>query len=137
MVRPSPEPHAIIDGTFADIHIGTPKSPLFVYKAVADEVSPSADTDALVTKLCRQGAVIEYHKDVIGEHISEAITGSANALAWVSDRLRGKSLTNTGCVTKLVALTSVSLDTVEELGSDIVGLLKTILGGGLGPAISG
>lgn len=121
----------------AVIETGTPKPPLFVYKAVADEVSPSADTDALVKKLCSQGAVIEYHKDVIGEHISEAITGSASALAWVSDRLSGRPVANAACLTKYVALTSLSLDTVEELGSDVIALLKTLLGGKVGPAASG
>lgn len=131
-----PVPQSVLSKTGMMGTHGVPSIPLFIYKAVADEVSPSKDTDSLVTTLCSKGASIEYHKDVIGEHITEAITGSANALAWISDRLEGKA-TITGCTTEVVALTAVDLESVGQLGGELVALLQDLLGGRLGPAFSG
>lgn len=111
---------------------GVPQMPLFVYKAVADEISPGKDTDALVTKLCNAGAKIEYHKDILGEHISEAITGGPSALAWIKERLDGEPVSNAGCKTEVVALTSLDIETVGALGGELVALLQSLLGGGLG-----
>ncbi|KAL4895275.1 secretory lipase-domain-containing protein [Aspergillus ambiguus] len=109
----------------------TPTAPLFIYKAVGDEVSPVDDTDALVNKYCAQGARIEYQRDWVGEHVSEAITGSASAMNWMSDRLNGKSVEE-GCQTKQVMLTELDPTTVITLGEEIFAFLQSILGGMLG-----
>ncbi|KAK6600127.1 hypothetical protein H4I96_07453 [Botrytis cinerea] len=45
---------------------GTPKMPIFLYKAISDEVSVVGDTDAVVSKLCSQGANINYARDMFG-----------------------------------------------------------------------
>ncbi|KAK4498433.1 hypothetical protein PRZ48_011091 [Zasmidium cellare] len=131
-----PVPQSVLAKTGIMGTHGVPSMPLFVYKAVGDEVSPSVDTDNLVKALCSKGASIEYHKDVVGEHITEAVTGSANALAWISDRLDGKAASE-GCSTEVVALTAVDLESVEQLGGELVALLQDLLGGKLGPAFSG
>ncbi|KAJ5666692.1 hypothetical protein N7462_011101 [Penicillium macrosclerotiorum] len=107
---------------------GTPNAPLFVYKAIGDEISPVADTDALVSKYCAEGARIEYHRDLIGNHESEAISGSASALAWLSDRLDGEDVSS-GCSTEEVLLSSLSVDTVLLLGEELFTILETTLGG--------
>lgn len=49
---------------------GVPQMPLFVYKAVADEISPIADTDALVDQFCNDGVSITYVRDYAGEHFT-------------------------------------------------------------------
>ncbi|CZR55878.1 related to lipase 1 [Phialocephala subalpina] len=77
---------------------GTPQMPVYVYKAVGDEISPVADTDALVTKLCAQGANIQYVRDWIGEHATEEITGYGGALGFLEDRFNGVPVTP-GCTT--------------------------------------
>jgi hypothetical protein len=69
---------------------GTPKMPMFFYKAIFDEVSPIADTDALVDKLCLQGAQIQYVRDAFGEHVTEAITGAGDAFTAGRGRWRGR-----------------------------------------------
>lgn len=107
---------------------GTPTAPLFVYKATGDEVSPVADTDALVKKYCAAGARIQYHRDLLGNHETEAISGSASALAWISDRLNGKGVSG-GCSTKNVLLSSLSIKTAALLGEELFTMLKTALGG--------
>ncbi|KAF2161843.1 hypothetical protein M409DRAFT_27899 [Zasmidium cellare ATCC 36951] len=112
---------------------------MFIFKAIADEISPSKKTDEFVSWYCTQhdvGVNIEYHKDVIGNHATEAITGSGSAFEWVADRLEGMAVKGKGCVTEHVALTSVDLGTVGKLGSEVVAVLQDLLGGRLGPVVS-
>ncbi|KAJ5157684.1 uncharacterized protein N7482_008784 [Penicillium canariense] len=107
---------------------GTPTAPLFIYKATGDEISLVADTDDLVTKYCAEGATIEYHRDLIGNHESEAVSGSSSALSWLSDRLDGEDVSG-GCSTKDVVLSSLSAETVALLGEELFTILQTALGG--------
>ena len=112
---------------------GVPTTPLFMYKAVGDEISPSKDTDALVSTYCAQGATIQYNRDLIGEHITEAISGSASAFGWVADRLSGKPVANQGkCVTNNVFLTTIDDNTAKLFGKEITAILEILLGGQLG-----
>ncbi|OKP07330.1 Lipase A [Penicillium subrubescens] len=107
---------------------GTPTAPMFVYKSTGDEISPVEDTDDLVKKYCGAGARIEYHRDLVGTHETEAISGSASALEWISDRLKGKAV-ESGCSTKNVLLSSLSAETVALLGEELFALLQAVLGG--------
>ncbi|KAJ5729642.1 uncharacterized protein N7483_004150 [Penicillium malachiteum] len=107
---------------------GTPTVPLFIYKAIGDEISPVADTDYIVSKYCDEGATIEYHRDLVGNHETEAISGSASALAWLSDRLNGESVSS-GCTTEDVILSSFSVETLVLLGEELFSLLEATLGG--------
>lgn len=118
-------------------HTGVPTMPLFVYKAVLDEVSPVADTDYVVEALCSQGARIEYQKNLVGEHSTEDILRSGSALAWIEDRLAGKAVTSTGCSTEFVVATEVDVETTEAFGLELIAFLQNILGGSIGPYYSG
>lgn len=113
---------------------GVPASPLFVYKAIGDEISPVADTDELVSKLCSEGVSIQYQKNLVGEHASEAITGAGAALSWVQDRLNGVP-TAKGCSTQYVTVSSVN---AGVFGADAVlaeAALQNILGGDAGSGL--
>lgn len=68
---------------------GVPQMPIFVYKAIADEFSPIADTDALVSKYCAVGANTLYHRNTVGEHITEAANEDGNALMFLSSVFTG------------------------------------------------
>ncbi|CEJ57649.1 hypothetical protein PMG11_06335 [Penicillium brasilianum] len=105
---------------------GTPIAPMFVYKSTGDEVSPVEDTDALVKKYCAAGARIEYNRDLIGNHETEAITGSASALQWISDRLSGKPVSDK-CSTRNVLLSSLSDGALALLGEELFAILRTAL----------
>ncbi|KAJ5081149.1 hypothetical protein N7456_013387 [Penicillium angulare] len=107
---------------------GTPTAPLFVYKAVGDEISPVADTDTIVKKYCGEGARIEYHRDLVGNHESEALSGSASALAWLADRLNGEDVSS-GCSTEDVLLSSLSVETIALLGEELFSVIESALGG--------
>jgi hypothetical protein len=47
-------------------HHGVPNMPMFVYKAIADEMSAASETDALVDNFCKQGANILYQRNDVG-----------------------------------------------------------------------
>jgi hypothetical protein len=68
---------------------GLPRMPLFVYKAIADEFSPVAQTDALVAEYCDLGANILYERNKIGEHVSEYQNGHSRSLEWLSSVFNG------------------------------------------------
>ncbi|KAG5930865.1 hypothetical protein E4U53_002087 [Claviceps sorghi] len=81
-----------------------PRVPLLVYKAVHDEVSPVADTDALIKFYCDGGASVEYIRDSVSEHASLAITGTTFALSWLRRVLRGEKVGGK-CSTRTVVST--------------------------------
>ena len=105
---------------------GTPKMPMFFYKAVADEVSPVTDTDALVNKLCSQGAQIQYVRDGLGEHVTEIITGAGDAFVFLKDRFDGIPAA-LGCSTSNVLLDALNLPALEALGATVADALLAIL----------
>ncbi len=86
---------------------GVPQFPLYVYKAVKDEVSPINDTDALVAKYCDMGVNILYQRNSIGGHAADAVNGHAAAVAWLDSVFGGSHATKyntTGCITQQVAV---------------------------------
>lgn len=122
-LKTDPEVRSII--TDNDLGKATPVNvPMYVYKAVHDDVSPVADTDALVKQYCAGGAQIQYVRDELSNHVTLAITGVPGALEWLSYRLAGIPA-RAGCSTK-TELTQV-LDP-EALG----GLPKVLIDGVLG-----
>lgn len=63
---------------------GVPQMPIFAYKAIADEVSPIADTDTLVDRYCGVGANIWYQRNTVGSHTLEAVNGDARAFEFLT-----------------------------------------------------
>ncbi|KAF5858562.1 hypothetical protein ETB97_004246 [Aspergillus alliaceus] len=113
---------------------GTPKMPMYIYKPVHDEISPGADTDELVDTYCDGGATVEYIRDLAGGHASLWITGSANAMGWIADRLEGKEVSHPGsCTKKDVLLSELNADMIPFFGRELWSTLKWTLGGILGP----
>ena len=86
---------------------GVPQMPLYVYKAVKDEISPVNDTTALVDKYCTIGVDIEYVKNAVGGHSAEFDNGKDGAVTWLEMALSGK-LNMTGCAVKNV---NISINT--------------------------
>lgn len=132
---------AVLNETGQMGHTGVPTMPLYVYHAAGDEVAPVADADAVVAALCARGTVVEYRKNVVGEHATEDILGAAGALAWIEARLAGepavsvrRRTSNTVCNTKKVVVSTIGAlqEEVGALGEEVVALLKDVLGGRLG-----
>lgn len=100
---------------------GVPQMPLFVYKAVTDEVSPVADTDDLVNKFCKVGATIQYERNTIGGHSAGAVNGEASAFQFLSQVLGGTySPPEQGCSIKDVAYNVTSSSMKRRSGLSYV-----------------
>ncbi|KAE8344869.1 hypothetical protein BDV24DRAFT_160171 [Aspergillus arachidicola] len=124
----------VMDANAMGQHV--PKIPLLVYKSVGDEISPVNDTDALVETYCNGGASVEYKRDELSEHASLEITGSADGLLWLMDRMNNKPVQQ-GC-TKSTAVTGLAdPKALLALGDEILTLLKAILSGPIGPGVVG
>ena len=77
---------------------GVPNTPLYIYKAVGDQISKVADTDQLVDRYCQVGANIVYRRNSIGGHVAEAVNGAPGAFAFLISVLGGTyNGTNAGC----------------------------------------
>lgn len=108
-------PLAVIkDGGTMGLH-GTPDIPLHVYKAINDEVSLVADTDALVAQYCAAGVSISYEREELAEHLFEAVTGSAGALRFLIDRFNGVA-PQQGCTT-----TSTATEVLDPANAPLYG----------------
>ncbi|CZR51588.1 related to lipase 1 [Phialocephala subalpina] len=92
---------------------GTPNMPMFIYKAISDEMSAVNETDALVDSFCKQGANILYHRNSIGGHNQELWQGRHRALDFLAEVLDGTNGTNVtsgieipqkGCLVKNVTV---------------------------------
>ena len=90
---------------------GTPRMPMYVHKAVQDEVSPVADTDKLVQKYCDAGANILYQRNPVGTHTEEAVNGHPGAEAFIDAALKGTLASSY----KLVGCTTVTAPSVPPL----------------------
>lgn len=94
-----PVPSAVMGVTGIMGKRSTPRMPLYIYKSVDDQVSPIADTDALVKKYCSQGAQIQLVRDSRAGHIMAMGTGADGALSFLKDRLDGIPAPQ-GCTTE-------------------------------------
>ncbi|KAM0717301.1 hypothetical protein Q7P37_007153 [Cladosporium fusiforme] len=86
---------------------GIPQVPLFIYKAVHDEVTSIEGTDELVDKYCDYGANVWYQRNTVGDHISEVTNGKARARQFLQDVIEG-GYAHEGC-------------TVEDVAVDVLG----------------
>ncbi|TVY18285.1 Lipase A [Lachnellula arida] len=121
---------SIVQTTLNKVNIGkhVPVTPLYIYKAINDEISPIADTDAFVDYYCAGGADVEYRRDLLSGHITLAITGAGEALAWLDDRMAGVAV-RCGCNTTNVVSTLLDPVGVLALGDIVVGVLIGYLAG--------
>lgn len=106
---------------------GLPTFPLYFYKAVADEVSPIADTNALYNNFCATGRVnIQYRQNVLGDHVTESILGASGALSFLIDRFNGAAST-AGCQTQYVATPYLDFQTIRYFGYQLFWALDQAL----------
>ncbi|KAB8068480.1 secretory lipase-domain-containing protein [Aspergillus leporis] len=113
-----------------------PTIPLLVYKSVGDEISPVNDTDSLIKTYCQGGARVEYRRDDFSEHASLQITGSADAMIWLIDRMNNKPIKQE-CTTSTELTGLADPRALVAFGQEILVILKTILSGPIGPGMVG
>ncbi|KAI0118552.1 lipase 1 [Hypoxylon sp. NC0597] len=84
---------------------GAPEIPLFVYKAIGDEMTPIADTDAHMEHYKRFNVSVLYERNTVGGHISEIVNGQERAIAWLASVFDGSyDATDKGVETRDVAV---------------------------------
>lgn len=111
---------------------GVPSMPIFWYKAQTDEISPIADSDALVKKYCDAGVSITYVRETFGEHFTEAALSIGDVLNFLTARFDRAPVS--GCTTRTVFLSPLSdPKTAQTAGVFIINTLLNILGVPIGP----
>lgn len=110
---------------------GVPSMPLFVYKAVADEISPIADTDALVDQFCNDGVSITYVRDAAGEHFTQAATSFPDVINFLRARFAGVPIS--GCTRRNEFLDILDPGALPYFDETIINELLNILGEPVGP----
>ncbi|KAI0842403.1 lipase 1 [Hypoxylon sp. FL0890] len=68
---------------------GAPEIPLFIYKAIGDEMTLIADTDALVEHYKRFNVSVDYERNTVGGHVSEIVNGQDRAIEWLARAFDG------------------------------------------------
>nr|POE73081.1 lipase a [Quercus suber] len=81
---------------------GVPTMPLFIYKAVHDEITPIEDTDRQIDRYCGVGANILYERNALNGHSAEENNGDSHAFAWLATVLEG-TLYQSGCTIRNVS----------------------------------
>jgi len=103
--KPDLEVQALIDmfvreGTLGVF--GTPDTPLFMYHAIEDDMTPIEETDAVVDKFCKEGSRILYHRNKWGGHNDELTNGRQRSLDFFGHIFDGETVLTfpeTGCQT--------------------------------------
>jgi hypothetical protein len=103
----------------------------FWYKAQNDEISPIADTDALVQKFCSEGVSITYVRDTFGEHFTQAATSFPDVINYLTARFDGVPIS--GCTTRDEFLDLLDPGAPEKFGEIVVQELFNILQVPVGP----
>lgn len=113
-----------------------PKTPLFIYKSVFDEVSAVQETDDLYDFYCSQGASVEYERDLLSEHAILAITGAPRALSFLNNVMAGRQ-PRRGCYKNTVTSSLLDPDVKKLLPSVLLNAFLDLLGKPIGPAFFG
>ena len=109
-----------------------PTIPLYFYQGKGDEIIPASGTDELYEDFCERGADIEYHEDLLSEHLIQAVAGAGGAFNWMKDRLNGKS-SNQGCKKISTASNAITHEGLSGLGEVFAGAILTLLQKPVGP----
>ncbi|PHH64426.1 hypothetical protein CDD81_4647 [Ophiocordyceps australis] len=115
-----------------DLGRASPRIPLFIFKSVNDEISPVAETDALVRDYCASGSSIEYQRDTASSHASLPVLSAAKVLSWLIDTMDGANR-NRGCTTRTVFSSLLDPATLRVLPKFLLDAFLDLLGKPVGP----
>jgi hypothetical protein len=68
-----------------------PEAPSFIYNEIDDEIAVIKPVDELVAADCARGAVIDYDRDPVGEHLTGAAAYVVPAFNYISARFAGQA----------------------------------------------
>lgn len=72
-----------------------PTAPLFIYHDYDDELIPIQGVERLVQYYCSGGATVEFRVNMGDEHVSNAVVGYPEAIAYLTERFEGLPAPNT------------------------------------------
>jgi hypothetical protein len=72
-----------------------PTAPLFIYHDYNDELIPIKGVEQLVKYYCSGGATVEFRVNMGDEHVSNAVVGYPEAIAYLTGRLSGLAAPDT------------------------------------------
>ena len=94
------------DNIYMGYH-GVPQIPIFMYKAIHDEVAPIDGVDEIVHKYCNDGVDIWYERNTVGGHVAEMTNGDGRAFEALSaffDGTYAEEYQANGCTVKNVTV---------------------------------
>lgn len=109
-----------------------PTIPLYFYQGKGDGIIPASGTDELYEDFCERGADIEYHEDLLSEHLIQAVTGAGGAFNWMKNRLNGEP-PKKGCGKETTASNAVTPEGLSGLGEIFSEAILTLLQKPIGP----
>jgi len=75
-----------------------PQTVIYDYHAILDELAPIGPDRAQMRRYCSAGLTVQHVEHLLGEHISETVTGAPGAIAFLAQRFAGATPINT-CAT--------------------------------------
>lgn len=121
--------HPVLAAITEEMRLGhqTPHTPVYLYHGVHDELLPIAATDRLARDYTAGGAHVTYRRDQASEHISLALTGAWDAIAWLHARIDGHPLPQDPTA-KTMPSTALSLPGIRGMLQWQWGVTKLLLG---------
>ncbi|KAK6069784.1 hypothetical protein SCUP515_08797 [Seiridium cupressi] len=84
---------------------GIPQIPLFVDKAIPDELTSIESTDRHIQRYCDAYADVLYQRNTVGSHDAESLNGAPRAFEWLARRLDGNTTQFiSGCTAETVTV---------------------------------
>ncbi|NKS66995.1 hypothetical protein GS461_15335 [Rhodococcus hoagii] len=109
-----------------------PAAPVYLYSGVNDEIVPIATVDRLAETYCAGGTPLTYRRDDISLHATLIVTGAADALNWLGDKIAGQP-SAPGCDTQTLTSTLQAPGAVDTFVSTNIGTGEILLGRPIGP----
>ncbi|QBJ95583.1 hypothetical protein ERC79_06065 [Rhodococcus sp. ABRD24] len=109
-----------------------PTAPVYLYSGVNDEIVPIATVDRLADTYCAGGTPLTYRRDEISLHATLIVTGAADALNWLGDRIGGEP-SAPGCDTQTLTSTLQAPGAAETYVSTTLGTGDILMGRPIGP----
>ncbi|WP_081880902.1 lipase family protein [Prescottella defluvii] len=123
-----------VAAAMAETRLGgsAPAAPVYLYSGVNDEVIRIGTVDRLAAAYCAGGTPVTYRRDEVSLHATLIVTGAADALNWLGDRIGGEP-SAPGCDTQTLTSTLQVPGAAETYVSTNLGTGDILMGRPIGP----
>lgn len=85
----SPEMIAAVDENSVELYPGVPRAPYFEWHSPSDTLIPVTSIDNTIARYCRAGVDVTQVLAPSNDHLTAAVLGLPQALAWIDQRFAG------------------------------------------------